>query len=686
MKGTAKKIAALAIILHVLFVISSTWVFHVLPADQQSTDIGIWYSTWYAKVPSVPLDWITNFGINSTNQFLSDVDGDSVDDAIAFYTNNGSWHVALSNQSGFSSPSSWCTGVGTNSTSQFLMDVDGDGLGDAITFYHGNGSWHVALNTLASFTSDGPWISGHGVNSTSQAMGDCNGDGMADAIAFYNATGSWHVALSNGTAFVNGSGAPWIQGFGVGSTTPLIGDISGDGLADAIAFFNTSGQWQTSLSNGSGFIPGFTWVTGHGAGSSTQLLVDDNSKFLSTGYSDPTWYYPGTGDWHAAKNDRNFSASWVGRIYQGFGINSSKQFVGNLTGDPNGWKSPVAFYSRNGTWQARSSYRYNKANIQNTWEAWDIRYLPFTLGEYETYDSANESVIDEHLAMISAAGIDFLVLDETNNLYVDQGYIFNRAKALASRINAWNSNPGNPPLRYMIVTGGIQFSRDPSTLEFEAGEVWEQFVDTVDGGEKNYYHLDGKPLLVNYCPPDIPETWEAWTGDKSSASKFTLRWAHSPASSRRNTYGWEVRSGSVPGDEAMIVMPGWNNNKGAPETSRQRGAFYQQRCWDEVFATWEKPEIVIINSFNEYAEETAVAPADTSNVVAPTEKWYNQDGVLDNDLYWEMTLENIQRLRSGYQSPRVYLVLGQMYVSLLLSLILVIIINRRKWSSPFLER
>jgi hypothetical protein len=107
-------------------------------------------------------------------------------------------------------------------------------------------------------------------------------------------------------------------------------------------------------------------------------------------------------------------------------------------------------------------------------------------------------------ALISSAGIDFLLLDETNNLYVDQGYIFNRAKVLASRINAWNSNPYNPPLRYAIVTGGIQFSHNPSTLEFEASEVWEQFVDTVDGGEKNYYYLDGKPLLVELLPPYCP--------------------------------------------------------------------------------------------------------------------------------------------------------------------------------------
>ncbi len=674
MKATWRVVFGLATIFGLL-VIPSTYIFYVFPGDQVTTNIGIWYSTWYAKVPSIPLLWASNLGSNSTNQFISDMDGDGVEDAVVFQGNDGSWEVALSNKSGFSTPCRWSTGVGSNSTSQFLVDVNGDGLGDAISVYNMNGSWHVALNNQTHFTYHGSWINNYGVNSTSQIMGDCNGDGMADAIAFFNSTGSWHVALSNGTAFVYRSGSQWTQGFGTSSTTQLIGDISGDGMADAIAFFNFSGQWHASLSNGSGFITSFPWVAAGGSGSSVQMLADDNGRFQPTGYADPTWYCKETGSWYTFKNNRNFSASWTGCLYAGFAINSTRQFIGSITGDPNGWKSPVGFYKNNGTWQVRLSYLYSQANIQNTWDAWNIRYLPFTLGQYETYDSSNETVIDEHLSMISSAGIDFLLLDETNNLYVDHGYIFNRAKILASRINAWNTDPGNRPLRYAIVTGGIQFSHEPSTLEFEAGEVWNQFVNTVDGGEKNYYHLEGKPLLVNYCPPGVQAAWHGWDGNKTDASRFSLRWADS---SRRDVYGWEMRSGSVPGGEVMVVMPGWNNNKGHPMTSRQNGRFYMQRCWDEVFSTWDKPETVIINSFNEYAEETAVAPADTSNVLEPTEQWLNQDGILDNDMYWEMTVENIQRLRRGYQSPRIYMFLVQVDVLLLVAVILVFKISRRR--------
>ena len=53
----------------------------------------------------------------------------------------------------------------------------------------------------------------------------------------------------------------------------------------------------------------------------------------------------------------------------------------------------------------------------------------------------------------------------------------------------------------------------------------------------------------------------------------------------------------------------------------------------------------MINSFNEFAEETAVQPSDTAGLTSPSEKWYNQNGQLDPDMYWNMTKQYIAQLR-----------------------------------------
>ena len=90
MKRQKKIIVLFTVFLHLGYMIPLVNVLYFLPADQRSTDVGIWYSTWYAKVPSIPLTWISDFGVNSTNQFLSDLDLDGMDDAVTFYGTNGS--------------------------------------------------------------------------------------------------------------------------------------------------------------------------------------------------------------------------------------------------------------------------------------------------------------------------------------------------------------------------------------------------------------------------------------------------------------------------------------------------------------------------------------------------------------------------------------------------------------------
>ena len=94
----------------------------------------------------------------------------------------------------------------------------------------------------------------------------------------------------------------------------------------------------------------------------------------------------------------------------------------------------------------------------------------------------------------------------------------------------------------------------------------------------------------------------------------------------------------------MVVMPGWNNNKGWTPVSRAKGNFYAQACWDVVLAQNTLPEIVLINSFNEYAEETAIAPTDTTYVSGQTEQWLNANNVMDNYMYWNMTIQYINQL------------------------------------------
>lgn len=91
--------------------------------------------------------------------------------------------------------------------------------------------------------------------------------------------------------------------------------------------------------------------------------------------------------------------------------------------------------------------------------------------------------------------------------------------------------------------------------------------------------------------------------------------------------------------------------KGVPADSeepvmRDNGKWYRAQ-WELLLMAETKPKIVVINSFNEYAVNTAVFPADTFNMENGMEKWYDEKGNLSTTMYWDMTKDYIEQYRTG---------------------------------------
>ena len=92
-------------------------------------------------------------------------------------------------------------------------------------------------------------------------------------------------------------------------------------------------------------------------------------------------------------------------------------------------------------------------------------------------------------------------------------------------------------------------------------------------------------------------------------------------------------------------MPGWNNHQGQFVSRTQYGSpggFYLNCGWDRVLSANPKPSMVIINSYNEYAEQTAVAPANTNLVGGGgAEPWPSPS------YYWDITVNKITQYKSA---------------------------------------
>jgi hypothetical protein len=189
-----------------------------------------------------PQEWSGYFCVAGEACAVADVNGDGRADAIAFnHSNNGGtgvW-VGLSDGTKFGAPQQWnsyfCVGQEICKTA----DVNGDGRADLLAFNHGwNGTKvYVALSNGSSFGAPQAWSNYFCVTGETCQVGDVNGDGRADVVAA-TGTGNVFVALSNGYSF----GAPqlWSNWFCISGEDCEIGDVNGDRRADIIAFSHGS--------------------------------------------------------------------------------------------------------------------------------------------------------------------------------------------------------------------------------------------------------------------------------------------------------------------------------------------------------------------------------------------------------------------------------------------------------------
>jgi hypothetical protein len=167
---------------------------------------------------------------------------------LVYYNKDGSWYVALSDGNRFTDFRIWATGFGQAGTGQYLADVNGDGRADAVAGYanaasSSPGEWWVALSQGNRFGPPNRWATLR-LAGDQLLLGDVNGDGKADAVVAALATGTWWVAFSNGGGF--DAPAQWGSAVGPATTRFLLADVTGDRWADALAFAAGPGLWSAA--------------------------------------------------------------------------------------------------------------------------------------------------------------------------------------------------------------------------------------------------------------------------------------------------------------------------------------------------------------------------------------------------------------------------------------------------------
>jgi autotransporter-associated beta strand protein len=292
-----------------------------------------------------------------------DFTGDGKTD-IAGMTASGQWWVAVSNGSTFANQL-WGT---WNSNVTWLDvqtgDFNGDRKMDIVGRNAQTGEWNVAISNGSAFTTSvwGSWSANPAVTWVDVKVADFNGDGKSDITGRWLQTGQWWTSVSNGTSLNTTEWATWSAA--VTWEDVKVGDFNGDGKSDIIGRFGAAGQWWTGASTGSAFTtslwdtwaadsPNVTWVDVQVGDFNGDAMADITGRWLQSGQ----WWTSlsnGAGFTHTLWTTWNPNVTWV------------DVKVGDFNGD--GKADIVGRWLQGGEWWTGQST--GAAFITSKWDMW----------------------------------------------------------------------------------------------------------------------------------------------------------------------------------------------------------------------------------------------------------------------------------------------------------------------------
>ncbi len=267
----------------------------------------------------------------------------------------------------------------------------------------------------------------------------------------------------------------------------------------------------------------------------------------------------------------------------------------------------------------------------------ETRSTPVRFGRYAT---DNTEKLKYDFTYFDKIGIDYLILDDTNNHQADGGNI-------ASNINAcfkMARSLGKDHSPELCIAGGNPLLHNDYALMESEMQIFKGYANMY---QDNYFQWKGKPLFVNFVLPQ----YFKYTNDN-----FTIRNACGHTSEAKSAaesgkynlkeqglYGW-VFDYEFKGAEAYGVNPGWSRShnglsSGSPEKSRENGDLYR-RLW--LRALKAKPEMIVIASWNDHAEETGIEGVNLSENVP------GREVEAKNPYLYEQLTEGYLALKTGY--------------------------------------
>jgi len=257
-----------------------------------------------------------------------------------------------------------------------------------------------------------------------------------------------------------------------------------------------------------------------------------------------------------------------------------------------------------GVWYITVFY---SAGFENPhWQGVRARWQALPVGGPES--SADPQVMERQLRQMRECGIDFVVMDDTNCVWVDNSRIDGLIRTWFAFMDA---KPPEERIPIAIAAGGELNQHGLRDAWAKAVDyLWETFAH-----RPSYLRVDGKPVLHWYIEKDV---WPDWDDSRWAIRKtYHFFWSARQAENGGWGYGSDPNLPFV--GECASFWPGWDLSP--PGIPREGGDLYR-RLW--IKALKAKPRHVLLSDWMGWCEGTSLEDSDrwVDTYGDPAPGWY----------------------------------------------------------------
>lgn len=256
----------------------------------------------------------------------------------------------------------------------------------------------------------------------------------------------------------------------------------------------------------------------------------------------------------------------------------------------------------------------------------------------KSYNTDDPRVIRQHGEWLADAGVDYALMDWSNNIDYDPAAEMKREdfrmieESVPAILDIWKTIPGAPQFAILLGAPSDPDAFSDGRLQRKVDQVHQQFLANPAYG-KQYFHLDGKPLLVIYAgtPCHFPNGLPCFAD-----GRFTIRFLTGFITEQPNLrdgllskYGywsWEDRGDQtytvVDGKPEFCVVTAAQREQGkqgerdyVPATPRNNGVTFKAR-WERACKLGVSTVLVV--AWNEFYTWECQEQADLNKDIEPT--------------------------------------------------------------------